>query len=381
MKIQQHHYVENCWKPGFTTEGFTEKEAQLVLVFGEPGLVTDERIFNHICSLFPKAQIVSSSTAGEIIGDDVFDNSIVATAIQFEKTQIKCSATNVQEHTNSYETGIYLMKKLQADDLVSVFVISDGTYINGSELVAGLNENNPGNVSITGGLAGDGARFSKTFVGLNGLAIEGMIVAIGLYGNNIKIGHGSFGGWDEFGPERTITRSDKNILFEIDGRNALDLYKEYLGPYQDELPGSALLFPLSLKEPMSDEYLVRTILSINEQEKSMCFAGNLPQGSKVRLMKANFDKLIDGSSIAAKNCFNSLLNGSDPELAILISCVGRKLILQERTDEEVTAVKKVFQNDLPIAGFYSYGEISPFNPQTKCELHNQTMTITTFSEF
>lgn len=206
-----------------------------------------------------------------------------------------------------------------------------------------------------------------------------MVVAIGFYGNSLKIGHGSFGGWDEFGPERTITRSDKNVLYEIDGKNALDLYKEYLGPYKDELPGSALLFPLSLKEPGSDQYLVRTILGINEEAKSMHFAGNLPQGSKVRLMKANFDRLIEGSSIAAKNSCSSLLN-CNPELAILISCVGRKLILQERTDEEVEAVKGIFPGRTAMTGFYSYGEISPFNQLTRCELHNQTMTITTLSE-
>jgi hypothetical protein len=309
----------------------------------------------------------------------VYDNSIVVTAVQFEKTTIKCRITNIKQHINSHETGKHLMKELMADDLKAIFIISDGTHINGSELVVGLNENNPQHIPVTGGLAGDGDRFRKTFVGLNQLPQEGIIIGIGFYGNSLNIGHGSFGGWDEFGPTRIITRSEQNVLYEIDGKNALDLYKEYLGPYKDELPGSALLFPLSLKEPGSNEHVVRTILSINEQEKSMLFAGNLQQGSTVRLMKANFDKLIDGSSVAAKNSFTSLANG-DPQLALLISCVGRKLILQGRTDEEVAAAKKIFNDNVPIAGFYSYGEISPFTPSARCELHNQTMTITTFSE-
>jgi hypothetical protein len=267
----------------------------------------------------------------------------------------------------------------EADDLIAVFIISDGTHINGSELVSGFSENNPKCVPVTGGLAGDGARFSRTFAGLDQVPEEGNVVAVGFYGDSLKIGHGSFGGWDEFGPERTITRSDKNILYEIDGKNALDLYKEYLGPYSEELPGSALLFPLSIREQDSAEHLVRTILSISEQEKSMLFAGNMPEGSKIRLMKANFDRLINGSSMAARNSFSSLENSS-PELALLVSCVGRKLILQERTDEEVQAVKQIFGDHTSLAGFYSYGEISPFNPNTRCELHNQTMTITTFSE-
>jgi hypothetical protein len=379
MKIQQQHYETAAWKPDFATPGFDQKKANLVLVFGAPQLITDPVIFNQLKDRYPIASIVSSSTAGEIFNNEVFDNSVAVTAIQFEKTRIRCSVTNINQHTNSHETGKYLMKDLSHDDLSAVFIISDGTHINGSELVAGFNENNPGNVSVTGGLAGDGARFAKTFVGLDKLPEQGMIVAVGFYGKNLQVGHGSFGGWDEFGPERTITSSEKNVLYEIDGKNALDLYKEYLGPYKDELPGSALLFPLSMKEPGSNQHLVRTILNVSDDEKTMTFAGNLPKGSKVRLMKANFDNLIHGSSTAAQNSFVTK-SGNQPELAILVSCVGRKLILQERTEEEVQAAREIFGNTTSITGFYSYGEISPFNPNTRCKLHNQTRTITTFSE-
>jgi hypothetical protein len=377
MKVQQCQFT-NQWKDSFTSPGFDNQKVQLILVFGESSLITDQKLFNEIRERFSKGDIVCCSTAGEIIGDEVHDNSIVVTAIQFEKTKIKSKVTNVHQHANSYEAGKYLINELLTDDLNSVFVISDGTYINGSELVTGLNENNRINIPVTGGLAGDGTRFTKTFVGLNDVAGEGAIVAIGFYGNNLKIGHGSFGGWDEFGPEKMITRSEKNILHEIDGKNALDMYGEYLGPFKNELPGYALLFPLSLKEPDSDSYVIRTILGLNEQEKTMQFAGNMPQGSKVRLMKANFEKLIDGSAIAAENSLVSLSGKAD--LAILISCVGRKLILQKRSDEEVQAAKKIFGDDTPVAGFYSYGEISPLQPFSRCELHNQTMTITTFSE-
>ena len=382
MKVSQLQYVDDQWTANSTPAGFDPQKAQLVLVFGDPALVTQSALFGHIRDLFPGAAIVSSSTAGEIIHENVYDNSLVVTAIQFEKTRIRSYVTNIDEHGCSYETGKHLMKKLladQADDLNAVFIISDGTHVNGSELVSGFSENNPKCVPVTGGLAGDGARFTRTFTGLDRIPEEGNVVVVGFYGNNLQIGHGSFGGWDEFGPERTITRSDKNILYEIDGKNALDLYKEYLGPYKEELPGSALLFPLSLREPGSAEHLVRTILSINEAEKSMLFAGNLPQGSKVRLMKANFDRLIEGASTAANNAFDSLGNRA-PDLAVLISCVGRKLILHERTDEEVEAVKQVFGDHTPLTGFYSYGEISPFRLATFSELHNQTMTITTFSE-
>src|SRR5258707_15708016 len=274
--------------------------------------------------------------------------------------------TNIREHTNSFDTGNYLIKQLDQDDLCGVLIISDGTSINGSELVDGFNHDNYRQVPITGGLAGDAARFEKTFTGLGDIPSPGNVIAIGFYGKNLIIGHGSLGGWDEFGHERIITKSDQNVLFQIDNKNALDLYKQYLGDYVNELPGSALLFPLSIRINGSDKNLVRTILSVNEENKSMTFAGNLPEGSKVRLMKANFDKLIEASSTAAENSFSSI-KGSKPNLAILISCVGRKLVLQERIEEEVESAREVLGKDTPTTGFYSYGEISPFNDSMQCE--------------
>jgi hypothetical protein len=379
MKTQQHQFIKNIWKD-FPTAGFNVAKCSLVLAFGAPEQVVKNNVYAHLKSMYAHADIVFASTSGEILGDDVYDDTVVVTALEFEKTKVAAVAIDLQQHLNSYETGRYLMQQLDKKDLASVLIISDGTYINGSELVAGFNENNPRNVPVTGGLAGDAARFSKTYTSLNAVPAPGNVIAIGFYGGNIVIGHGSFGGWDEFGHERSITKSEKNVLYEIDGRSALDLYKEYLGDYVNDLPGSALLFPLSLRMPGSKTNLVRTILSINEEDKSMTFAGNLPEGSKVRLMKANFDRLIGGSSQAAANSAESGSFDKNPEFALLISCVGRKLILAERTYEEVEAVKEIFGDNTTIAGFYSYGELSPYKASSQCELHNQTMTITTFSE-
>jgi len=377
MKIKQHLFRNGTWKD--YPSDLTAETCQLVLVFSSSECVVEPEIFAHLKKAYPTANIVFSSTAGEIINDTVYDNSVTVTAIELEKTTVKCVKTNIKDHANSFETGNYLMKQLAGDDLNCIFIISDGTFINGSELVDGFNKDNKNNVCLTGGLAGDGARFEKTFTGLNENPTQGNVIATGFYGKDIVIGHGSFGGWDEFGHERVITKSDKNVLYEIDNKNALDLYKQYLGDYVKELPGSALLFPLSIRINGSDKNLVRTILSVNEEDKSMTFAGNLPEGSTVRLMKANFDKLIDASSTAAENAF-SPIKGGKPDLAILISCVGRKLVLQDRIDEEVQSARDVLGNDTAITGFYSYGEISPFNGSVQCELHNQTMTITTFTE-
>src|SRR5205085_1989348 len=178
-------------------------------------------------------------------------------------------------------------------------------------------------------------------------------------GDRLKVGYGSLGGWDPFGPERLITRSKGNILYELDGQSALALYKKYLGDYAQDLPASALLFPLSLRTNESDRGVVRTILAVNEDEQSMTFAGDVPEGAYASLMKANFERLIDGASMAAKTSYEAI-GSSSPDLAILISCVGRKLVLKQRIEEEVEGVRDILGDHTVLTGFYSYGEISPF---------------------
>lgn len=379
MKIEAVHQVNGSWQKLVSQPGFSAASAQLVLVFGSRALITETAVFSYLREHYPKAQIALSSTSGEIVQDEVFDQSIVATAIEFQQSLVCSHLTNINRHEDSFHAGKYLRSCFKPSGLKMLFVLSDGTLVNGSELVQGLTDENFGSsILISGGLAGDGEKFEQTVVGLNEPPAPGNIVAIGFYGDHLQVECGSFGGWDEFGPKRVVTHAHKNILYEIDGRKALDLYKEYLGPFVSELPGSALLFPLSVQ--FDDQpAIVRTILSIDEANQSMTFAGNIPVGSTVRLMKANFERLIQASQMAAGSMPLSAL--SHPSLAILVSCVGRKMILRQRTYEEIHAVRKILGSHTHITGFYSYGEISPrFNTPGTCDLQNQTMTITLLSE-
>jgi hypothetical protein len=353
-------------------------KSQLVLGFGGKEIISSQAVYEELKSTFPQAHIVLCSTAGEILNNRVNDNSVSIAAIELEKTSIQPVTVNIRDYDNSYEAGKALIRLINFASLSYILVISDGSNVNGSELVRGINELVANRVPVTGGLAGDGTNFQSTVVGLNEQPSSGNIVAIPFYGEHFLVSHASMGGWEIFGPERTVTKSVANQLFEIEGQKALDLYKTYLGPYADELPGSALLFPLGIKVHEEDEPIVRTILSIDQETGSMVFAGDVPNGSKVRFMKANFDKLVDAATLAAGLAFKKLPGA--PQLALLISCVGRKIILGKRTEEEVEAVADTFGNQTLLTGFYSYGEISPFNDQAKCELHNQTMTITTFDE-
>jgi hypothetical protein len=355
------------------------ERAQLALVFAAPELLRQTWLLERVRTRLPQACIAACSTAGEIAGDQVLDGAMVVSAIEFEHTRVRGAQVCLRECGSSLEAGARLARELRADDLRHVLVLSDGLAVNGSELVAGLAGALGEGVSVTGGLSGDGQRFGETLVALGASAASGQIVAVGLYGERLQVGFGSLGGWDPFGPERRITRSAGNVLYELDGQSALALYKKYLGEYADGLPATGLLFPLSLRGDQGGSGVVRTILGVDEENQSMTFAGDMPQGALARLMKANFDRLIDGATGAAQASQHAL-RSSSAELAILISCVGRKLVLQQRVEEEVDGVRQVLGPKPVFTGFYSYGEIAPFAATTRCELHNQTMTVTTLSE-
>lgn len=376
MNVEQRRWTKpSGWIPASVSAA--GPGSTLVLVFGSTSLMSSPERLEEVRRAFPGALLLGCSTAGEIFGTQVADDSLVATAMHFESTRIRGARIRLADAGSSAEAGERLSRELIADDLAHVFVLSDGLKVNGSELVAGMARVLPSSVAVTGGLSGDGVRFQQTLVCLDGPAEEGWVAGVGFYGANLRIGYGSVGGWDAFGPDRLVTRSRGNILYEVDGRSALELYKTYLGDHAKDLPASGLLFPLSLRVREGDTGVVRTILGVDEAAGSMTFAGDIPEGAWVRLMKANFDRLIDGAMGAART---SLRDASAPDAAILISCVGRKLILKQRIEEEVEGVQEILGPRPVMTGFYSYGEISPFTPGAKCELHNQTMTVTTFRE-
>lgn len=377
MYIEQQYWTAS---EGWQKESAVSVDgnASLVLVFGAGHLLADAARMDEVRAFYPAAPLLGCSTSGEICGTRVRDDSLVVTAVRFEHTVIKLAQTTVNGSEDSAHAGQRLAQDLVQQDLVHVLVLSDGLKVNGTELARGLRENLPQGVAVTGGMAGDGANFKQTLVCADGPPADGMIAALGFYGDHLKVGYGSLGGWDSFGAERLITRSKGNVLYELDGRSALELYKRYLGEHAAG-PAEALLFPLALRTDGEGYGLVRSVMAINEEEQSMTFAGDMPEGGYARLMKANFDRLIDGAADAA-HATSETLGASNPELALLVSCVGRKLVLKQRVEEEVEGVREVLGEDTVLAGFYSYGEICPHGAFTKCELHNQTMTITTFSE-
>jgi hypothetical protein len=370
--------------------GWTSADADastLVLYFGTREALACGARYGELREKFPQAHLLGCSTGGQINNDDVNDDEIVAAAISFDTTRVRLCRQEIRDPSCSSACGEAIGRALHAEDLAGVFVLSDGLNVNGSGLVAGISKVIGRDIPLTGGLAGDGAAFQQTLVGADCAPRTRIVAGLGFYGTAVRVGHGSAGGWDLFGPRRQVTKSTGNVLFELDGEPALDLYERYLGPEESKgLPSSALLFPIQVYDTQApDSAVVRTVLAIDREARSMTFAGDVPQGWTAQLMRGNLDRLAAGAADAARQAHTGLAAASGApanteRLSILVSCIGRRLLMGQRTIEEVEAAGAELGRDTLRLGFYSYGEISPHAKSGDCELHNQTMTVTTLAE-
>ncbi|MCC5792621.1 MAG: FIST C-terminal domain-containing protein [Legionellaceae bacterium] len=384
MKLDTFQYVAHGKKKGWSVSAFPDLDSAntLVLIFAAPEYFHCPEPIIELSQYYSQSKIIGCSSAGEIAGRNIQDHSLSVAVIQFEKTLIKTACRTSTSPLNAFDSGKAIASALYDKDLKAIFVLSDGLNINGSELVKGLNTMNGRDILITGGLAGDGSDFKHTWTIYNGEILVDTIVAVGFYGAHIHFGHGSRGGWDIFGPERRITRSKENLLYELDNKPALLLYKEYLGEKASELPASGLLFPLAIRKDPGDPKIVRTILGVDEDKNALIFAGDMPTGYLAQLMRANFDRLISGATDASQLALKqheAVLEKDVPILLLAVSCVGRRLLLGERAEEEIESTLDIFPAGTKQLGFYSYGEISPFSSGI-CDLHNQTMTLTSMRE-
>ncbi|MBA3463189.1 MAG: FIST C-terminal domain-containing protein [Deltaproteobacteria bacterium] len=376
MRLETISFDGTKWSAGFPD---LDSEQTLVLVFGASEFIDAQAPLGELRAAYPRSKLTGCSSAGEIHGTRVLDGTLSVAVAKFDHTPLALTFTTVKGSEHSFGAGEILARELAKPDLRSILILSEGLNVNGSELVRGVNSVVPSTVIVTGGLAGDGSRFKRTWVLRGGEASSNLVAAIGFYGDRVVIGHGSKGGWDKFGPERKVTKSKANVLYELDGSPALALYKKYLGDRASELPASGLLFPLSLRANADeDKSLVRTILAIDEENQSMTFAGDIPEGHLVQLMRANMDRLI-GAATTAAEMTRAANDGGGDTLAVAISCVGRRLVLGERIEEETESALEVLPKGTKQVGFYSYGEISPYTIGS-CDLHNQTMTLTTVTE-
>nr|WP_294841236.1 FIST N-terminal domain-containing protein [uncultured Methylotenera sp.] len=354
--------------------------ANLVLVFGSVKRFSEAKLQSTLKARYPTAQIIGCSTSGEITATGVYDDSLQITAILWEKAVQRVTHTKMTGMQNSFETAVALAKQLKSDSLKAVLVYSDGLNVNGSELLEGF-KSELGETPIMGGMAGDGFNFNKTVQLFNDTSSDGLVIAVGLYGNSLIAATGVGRGWKPYGPPRKVTKSDKNVVLELDGKPALPLYNMYIGAHSaKELPGSGLKFPFAvIEEGKRDIEKIRTLLAIDPKTNSLTFAGNVDEGETVRLCQSTHDRLVEGAGDAAHLVSNQA-NVNQTGLAICVSCVGRKGIMADLVADEVKLVQQILGNQTAITGFYSYGEFAPRPDSNDSVLHNQTMTIGYLSE-
>ncbi|MGC2165487.1 MAG: FIST N-terminal domain-containing protein [Gallionella sp.] len=371
MKIEQLRWTE---KAGWEPRSPESEAADLVLVFADHPHFHSDECYANLAGMFPVAHILGCSSSGSVMGTVISDGDMVATIVKFQRTKVRMCAAVLTDAISSTELASDLMQRLAGPDLRHVVVLSDGLQINGSDLAQGLNREN---CPVSGGLAGDGTRFSTTWVMADAPAQSGRVAALGFYGD-IQIKSGCFAGWEEFGAERVVTKSVGNVVFEIDGQPALPLYMKYLGELAAELPASGLRFPLSIQAGKTERALLRTLLGIDEAAQSLTFAGDVPEGWLCKLMRTNLDRLIEHAGMAADAATPPVKDATG--LCLIVSCVGRRLVMGQLTEEELEIVQLKLGDATTLAGFYSYGELAPFSSVLKCQLHNQTMTLSTFYE-
>lgn len=382
MRVQQIRTGLRPTYEGALLAPLLELEPHVLLAFGSAAHFEQAELFHRLHHALPDTLLIGCSTAGEICRDGAFEGQAILTGIRFTAPLLRTASSHIPDMEHSREAGRRLGRQLAhpmgADPLRSVLILGQGVRINGSDLLRGLTEALGPAVHISGALAGDGGAFTRTYTLLGGLISDQHAVALGFYGDHVALSTGSAGGWEPFGPVRRITRSAANILFELDGVPALEVYKRYLGAWAKDLPGSGLLFPFALLgEDERATGLIRTMLGLNEAEGSLTMAGDMPSGGYVRLMHAGTSALVEGARDAARA---ALLPDSQASLGLLFSCVGRKLLMGGRVDEEVEVVSEVVGRDRCLTGFYSYGEFGAPDAFGECRLHNQTMTVTLLQE-
>lgn len=376
MTIERLKYINEQWE--IEENELNNKPTDIVFAFGDRDTIKKADIYEKLKILYPKADIVGCSSSGNILGDSISDAPIVATAISFDKGRVEISVEDFSDTDNQCKASYQLIENLPKENLQHIFILSDGLNMNGSFLAKGANQAVTSGVTITGGLAGDGIDFEETWVIANDIASQNRMVAVGFYGESFHISSGCYAGWEEFGIYRRITKSINNIVYEIDGKPALDLYKKYLGEYAENLSANGLRFPFNIKKENEDYAVIRSVLSVDEDKKALIFAGDVPNGSFARLMKSDIDGLIDGSEMAASNIKQY---NTKTALGLVVSCIGRRVILNQLSYEELESIADILGDNVELTGFYSYGELAPYSDKVlSCQLHNQTMTLTVIYE-
>ncbi len=333
--------------------------------------------------------IVGCGTDGEIANGLAVDS---VSLMVLASNNVRAKSVVVEDlRSGSFEAAAQAAKALAAPDARVMILLPDGLSCNGTAIIKGAQSILGPDFVIGGGTAGDRGRFVKTHQIHGGRVYSGSLVALMLYGPpSLEVGYGVMSGWQPIGVARVVTRAVGNVVYEIDGKSALEFYKTFLGDRASQLPAIGVEYPFALVDESGrvgqsstvggEEYLLlRAPMNVNHADGSITFAGEIPQGAKVKMTRAKSEAVIDASRAAATRASKQLSGTADA--VMFFSCMARRLVLGRRTSREIEVARETFGLEAPMIGFYTYGEIANCGDVSPtCRFHNETATFLALRE-
>ena len=323
-------------------------------------------------------QIFGASTGDNFTDGEIESHTIVLLLLDIDPAYFQLAIKGADEGTIkeiAEQIGKTALMKFKKP---AFLVVSGGLAVDGDEIIAGIESACGKGTTIFGGLAADFLRMQRTYVFNNDRLCDYGLLALILDEEKISLSGMAVGGWKPMGMDRIITKSVGNVVYTIDNEPALDFVSRYAG-LKDLDTNNALNFLISsnfqLQLKREDKHpVMRTPMQANPQDRSIVFAGSLPEGSKVKLCLLPGFEVIE----AALNEFNNYKKDQpEPDALILFSCAGRQLTLGPYVSEEIDGIKNIW--NAPLAGFFCYGEIGRV-VSGQHEFHNMTCSLATLKE-
>ncbi len=356
-----------------------ESKASAYIVFAYVSYDQEKLLEGIVSIVGPDSTIIGCSTAGEITTEGPSNRDSIAVMALYSDNLKFYSAIGSNITDGARKAGESVAKSIvdQISGNPDVFMMFPDAFTgNGAEIVRGIASVLGDNFPIVGGTAGDGLVFEKTYQYLNGKVYTGSVVALAISGP-IKAGIGVRHGWIPIGTPRKVTRAEGSIIHELDGKPAINIYKDYFGKEavdieKEKLARLAIMYPLGIKNPSNNEMLIRDPLTVDPSGSITCVA-EVPEGVDIQIMIGSFDEAINAAGEAAVGAMTQI-RGSIPRAVILFSCIARRKLFGERSSEEIKKIQSVISPDVPMIGFYTYGE------QCRSEFHNETVVILILAE-
>lgn len=339
------------------------------------------KLLEGIGSVAKGIPLVGCTTDGEISSAGLSTESVVILALTSDTVRFHTTAVPALSQ-GSYEAGVKIGQAFAGKNCRYLQIFSDGLTGNAVKIIDGIKSVLGRQILIAGGTAGDGGRFARTFQYYDGEVLTDSITAVAFEGD-YSIGTGIGCGWFPVGTAKQVTKARDNIVYELDGQPALPIYEKFLGRYASQLPAVGVEYPLGLLDNhddiAGDEYfLCRATMGVDHEQQFIRFAGDIPEGSMVKMTMGNENDLLKAAGKAARDALIDMRHHSEeiqPQAVFLYSCMARRIVLGSRTAEEIDEIRKITGEDVPIIGFYTYGEYGPAGKRKLSRFHNETVTI------